>query len=181
MDFTEHHPDIDTALADGTCVSVRTSSNGPRETGIIAGSTVAYTGPIATRLYAVQLRLAVSGTASGVVIVSEADVEALPDTSTCLLKPCDISVEASGLVRDLLTSDPQGGSRYLLTRTSVNEAVADHPDIVVLDDGDGVFELGPLGLVNGLLSRLGLPKLVLKLEGDGDSQIVTDVFVKSAP
>lgn len=172
-----HSSDEDVALPYGTRVAIAKAVRGKHEVGRIVGSTIAYTGPIATCLYAVQVGPVVDGLATDVLLVSAYDVEVQAGSDG---ETADIADTAAQLVRELITADPAGATALLLSRVRVNEIVADHPDIVVMaDDSEaGAYRLGPLGIINGLLSRLGLRKLYVQYDDDAEPHVVTDCYVK---
>ena len=62
----------------------------------------------------------------------------------------------------LLAMDPQAFSELIDKRVPVTDELADHPDIIVAEEG-----LGPLGLLNTMLSGMGLPTVVACYEEDG--------------
>lgn len=79
-----HSSDCDSLLGHGTRVLLKTVRGVP-DVGHIVGSTVAYTGPITTRLYAVQVGPVVDGLATDVRLVREHDVFASEaQANTCL-------------------------------------------------------------------------------------------------
>jgi len=61
--------------------------------------------------------------------------------------------------------------RWLFScRAACNESIADDPHIVVGSFGDG-WDVGPLGVINGLLVSAGMPKIAAVCE-EGTEQIV---------
>lgn len=57
-----------------------------------------------------------------------------------------------GLLNELFNADPAAARALLACRVPCNQAIADHPAIVVAQDESGAgFTLGLVGLLNGLL------------------------------
>lgn len=52
-------------------------------------------------------------------------------------------------------------------RVSCTESLADHPHIVVLP-GHGSYAVGALGLINGVLTSLGLPRVMAVYNESGE-------------
>lgn len=76
-------------------------------------------------------------------------------TSICALRPYHADVIVAYL-NNLLSMDPVAmGDLFLRTFVPVNEAIADHPTVVIrrVECGDVQYMLGPLGLINGMLPK----------------------------
>lgn len=83
------------------------------------------------------------------------------------------SVEESSLskavecLNSAFAADPNAIHALMVNRVPCNQALADHPDVVV--DNPPViegqhFSVGALGLVNGILTANGLPRIGVKFE-----------------
>ena len=54
------------------------------------------------------------------------------------------------LLNEMFRLDPKATDNLLKARVRCNNAVVDHPNVVVMDDDDGNPVVGLLGLLNGL-------------------------------
>lgn len=87
-------------------------------------------------------------------------------------KPMNMNLVTSAaieILEDLLRNDPEAVSALLRRRVRVSDATADHPHLVVNERS----EIGGLGLINGILSRLQAPKVAMTI----DENVVTGFSV----
>lgn len=83
------------------------------------------------------------------------------------------------LFNDFYKTDPEAASALFSIRVPCNDAVADHPDIVVAGN-PGSWKVGVLGLLNGLFGEKNRIGMWANTNGSLASPgfLVTDVSVK---
>jgi len=77
-----------------------------------------------------------------------------------------VTAAAIEILTDLLKQDPEATTALLRNRVQATPAVAEHPHLVV----DNLGRIGALGLINGILSRLGAPKVAMAIN---DAKAIT--------
>lgn len=88
-----------------------------------------------------------------------------------------------GMFNEALANDYDAITKLIRSRVSCNQTLADHPTIQVGKDisGDNAFDVGPLGLVNGVLGVLGLPLIAYQYDTSTEKVITFQWFPGSDP
>jgi hypothetical protein len=73
-------------------------------------------------------------------------------------------------LNEAFESDPMAMTLLMRNKVECNEAFADHPTIQVAVEelDEEKFMVGALGLVNGVLTSAGLPRVAIRLSDDPD-------------
>lgn len=88
------------------------------------------------------------------------------------MTPEAITDAAIEVLNSAFQADPEAIHALIANRLPCNQELIDHPDVVV-DESRAVpagYLVGPLGLINGILGRLGAPLVAIAWEDpSGDS------------
>lgn len=70
-------------------------------------------------------------------------------------------------------ADPEALRQLLCYRVRCNDAFAGHPTIVCEEEhpGAGTYRVGALGLINGVLGALGLPRAAAKFSDQDETEL----------
>lgn len=75
------------------------------------------------------------------------------------------------LLNSAFKADPNAMHALMVNRVPCNMALADHPDIIVekvLTSDEDLFQVGLLGIVNGIMSVNNLPLVAIKFTDEKD-------------
>lgn len=79
--------------------------------------------------------------------------------------------QAIDVLNELLKADPRAVTELMSYRVAVSKGVVDHPDVVVqtdrTDPEDAGGKLGVLGLINGILERIGGTRAAMQIDEAG--------------
>lgn len=98
---------------------------------------------------------------------------------------------ACRILNESFAADPNAIHSLSVNRVPCNQALADHPSVVVDtpptigDSSSPLFQVGMIGVVNGILAVFGSQRLAIKFtdeqDGDGRSKIVGFCVVEDRP
>ncbi len=82
------------------------------------------------------------------------------------------------VLNDAFQRDPAAIDALIINRVPCNQALADHPEVIVEQNPvleNGGFTVGALGLLNGVLTALAIGKVAVMIsepDADGRSRVV---------
>ena len=88
----------------------------------------------------------------------------MPDIPSEKLSLTDYALQ---LLNTLQLHDPEACASLMSHKVQVSEAIASHPDFVCQTARGGKVQLGMLGMINGLLTKSGNPKVAVIVDDDG--------------